>query len=45
MIYPKIDVEETLAEVVRDYGGVVLEDKLPKSPNFENADAGVKLFL
>ena len=38
MLYPRINVEETLAEVVRDYGGVVLEDKLPKSPSFENAD-------
>ncbi len=38
MLYPRINVEETLAEVVRDYGGVVLEDKLPKSPNFDNAD-------
>ncbi len=38
MMYPKINVEKLLAEVVRDYGGVVLEDTLPKSPNFENAD-------
>src|SRR3982074_954218 len=38
MIYPRINVEDLLTEVVRDYGGVVLEDRLPKSPNFENAD-------
>ena len=38
MNYPRIDIEETFAEVVRDYGGVVLDDKLPKSPTFENAD-------
>ena len=38
MNYPKINIEETFAELVRDYGGVVLDDKLPKSPAFENAD-------
>ncbi|QTN32268.1 hypothetical protein HZ994_07965 [Akkermansiaceae bacterium] len=38
MKYPRIDIEETFAELVRDSGGVVLEDKLPKSPSFENAD-------
>jgi len=37
-MYPKIDIEETFKELVRDYGGVVLEDKLPKSPDFKNAD-------
>lgn len=38
MVYPKINIEETFADLVRDSGGVVLEDKLPKSPSFENAD-------
>lgn len=38
MNYPRINIEETFAEVVRDYGGVVLDDKLPKSPSFQNAD-------
>lgn len=38
MNYPRINIEETFAELVRDYGGVVLDDKLPKSPTFENAD-------
>lgn len=36
--YPRIDVEETLDDVIRDYGGVVLKEKLPKSPRFNNAD-------
>ena len=39
MIYPKINVEETFDELVREYGGgVVLKEKLPKSPSFNNAD-------
>jgi len=38
MDYSKINVEETFAELVREYGGVVLDDRLPKSPSFENAD-------
>ena len=37
-MYPKVDIAETFAELVRDHGGVVLDDKLPKSPDFENAD-------
>lgn len=34
----QIDVESTFAEFVRDFGGEVLEDTLPKSPDFKNAD-------
>ena len=37
-MYPRVNIEETFAELVREHGGVVLEDKLPKSPTFENAD-------
>jgi hypothetical protein len=37
-MYPRIDVEETLDEVIRDYGGVVLRERLPPSPTFNNAD-------
>ncbi|HWB59050.1 MAG TPA: hypothetical protein VG733_06150 [Chthoniobacteraceae bacterium] len=38
MPYPRINIEETFAELVRNHGGVVLDDVLPKSPDFENAD-------
>lgn len=37
-IFPKINVEDTFDQVVRDYGGVVLKETLPKSPSFNNAD-------
>jgi hypothetical protein len=36
--YPIIEIEATLDAVVRDYGGVVLKEKLPASPTFNNAD-------
>lgn len=38
MNHPKIEVESTFDEIVRDYGGVVLREKLSKSPSFNNAD-------
>lgn len=39
MNYPRINVEETFDELVRDFpGGVVVKEKLPKSPSFNNAD-------
>ncbi|MEJ1378148.1 MAG: hypothetical protein RPU32_09295 [Candidatus Sedimenticola sp. (ex Thyasira tokunagai)] len=34
----KIDVESAFADFVREFGGEVLEDTLPKSPDFKNAD-------
>ena len=37
-LYPKIDVPKTFEEAVREYGGVVLSEKLPSSPTFNNAD-------
>jgi hypothetical protein len=37
-VYPRVDVEKTFDEAVRSYGGVVLREKLPPSPNFNNAD-------
>jgi hypothetical protein len=39
MNYPRINVEETFDELVRDFpGAVVVKEKLPKSPSFHNAD-------
>jgi len=35
--YPRINVETMFDEVVRDHGGVVLNERLPK-PKFKNAD-------
>jgi len=34
----RIDIENVFHDVVRNYGGVVLDDKLPPSPEFQNAD-------
>ena len=34
----RVNVEKVFHDVVRSYGGVVLDDKLPPSPNFQNAD-------
>ena len=36
--YPRINVETTFDKAVREYGGVVVREKLPYSPHFENAD-------
>lgn len=38
MKYPRINVEEMFDELVRDHGGIVLKEKLSKSPAFNNAD-------
>lgn len=40
MDYPRIDVEATFDELVRDYGGTasILREVLPKSVSFPNAD-------
>jgi hypothetical protein len=37
-LYPRINVPDTFDEAVRNYGGVVLREKLPSSPSFNNAD-------
>ena len=34
----KIDIEKEFHHIVRDMGGIVLSDVLPKSPSFNNAD-------
>jgi len=38
VLYPKIDVPKTFDEAVREYGEVVLSEKLSSSPTFNNAD-------
>lgn len=35
---PRINIAETLAEVVRNSGGIVLDDRLPQARTFDNAD-------
>src|SRR5262245_37074790 len=37
-LYPRIDIERTFDKTVKGYGGVVLREKLPPSPTFNNAD-------
>ena len=34
----RVHIENVFHNAVRDYGGIVLEDKLPQSPGFQNAD-------
>lgn len=38
MSFPRIDVEKEMQEVVRQCGGIVLEDHLKGAPDFQNAD-------
>ena len=38
MLPSRIDIESEFHQVVRDYGGVVIEDLLGSSPSFKNAD-------